>query len=291
MSPVAAPADRRFRRAHVKPGRRRQNWRSLLKPLAIYVVTAMVLGYAVYRTSVVATHAGVLQIDRIIVHGNERLSKAEVLAVLNGLRGQSLVWSDLDVWQKRLLASPWVRDASLRRSLPSTVEVVIAERRPIAIGRIGGDMYLIDERGYVIDRYGPHYADFDLPIVDGLSMHAANSAIPGAERAVAGGLATDDARAELASRVIASLAVKPAVASRLSQLDVSDLRNVTVILNGDTAVIHLGDDQFLQRLESYLDLAEALRDRVAEIDYVDVRFDDRIYVRPSKGVKDAKRKR
>jgi cell division septal protein FtsQ len=52
-------------------------------------------------------------------------------------------------------------------------------------------------------------------------------------------------------------------------------------LNGDRAVIYVGDDRFLQRIESYLDLAAALRARVADIDYVDLRFDDRIYVRPA----------
>ena len=35
------------------------------------------------------------------------------------------------------------------------------------------------------------------------------------------------------------------------------------------------------RIEAYLDLAAALRARVADIDYVDLRFDDRIYVRPT----------
>jgi len=55
---------------------------------------------------------------------------------------------------------------------------------------------------------------------------------------------------------------------------------VSVILNRDTAVIRLGEDQFLPRLESYLELAAALHERVADIDYVDLRFDDRIYVRP-----------
>ena len=39
--------------------------------------------------------------------------------------------------------------------------------------------------------------------------------------------------------------------------------------------------RFLQRLESYLELSTTLRQRVADIDYVDLRFDDRIYVRPA----------
>ena len=72
-----------------------------------------------------------------------------------------------------------------------------------------------------------------------------------------------------------------AVARRLSQVDVSDPHNATVILNGDPAVIELGEEQFLPRLESYLGLAAALRERVAEIDYVDLRFEDRIYVKPA----------
>ena len=269
---VAAQTDRRFRRAHVKPSRRKRSWRALIKPLLAGVVFAAALAYGVVRASAIAAHAHLLQIEKIIVRGNERLSKGEVLAVLNGLRGESLVWTDLDHWRRRLMASPWVRDAALRRSLPSTVEVVVSERQPIGIGRINSDMYLVDERGVIIDQYGPQYADLDLPIIDGLAA-APNG----------GGSLTDEGRADLAARVIAAVKSKPNVARRLSQLDVSDLHNASVILSGDPAVIQLGDDQFLTRLQGYLDLAPTLRERVADIDYVDLRFDDRIYVRPTKG--------
>jgi len=270
MSAVAAPADRRFRRTHVRPSRTRRRWAGRVTPLFRYALAAVALSYGVYRGSGSVAH--VLRVDRILVRGNERLSQGEVLAVLSGLRGESLLWTDLDRWRQRLLASPWVREAVLRRSLPSTVEVVVWERQPLAVGRLGGEMYLVDERGSIIDSYGPQYEDFDLPIVDGLA------AVP----ATAAGPTTDGARAELAARVINSLRARPAVARRLSQLDVSDLHNAQVILSGDAAVISLGDDQFLARLERYLDLAAALHGRVAEIDHVDVRFENRIYVRPKK---------
>jgi cell division protein FtsQ len=271
MSAVAAPADRRFRRAHVKPARRKRGWRAHVKPALWSGALALALGYGVYRTTSLAFHAHVLQVDRILVRGNERLSKGEVLAVLHGLRGESLVWTDLDRWRRRLMASPWVRDAALRRSLPSTVEVVVRERQPIGIGRINGEMYLVDERGIIIDQYGPQYADLDLPIIDGLSAASGG-----------GGSMTDEPRAELAARLIAAVNAKPKVAGRLSQVDVADLHNAAVILSGDPAVIQLGDDQFLARLQSYIDLAPRLRERVADIDSVDLRFDDRIYVRPTK---------
>jgi cell division septal protein FtsQ len=150
---------------------------------------------------------------------------------------------------------------------------MISERQPIGVSRLRDDLYLVDERGVVIDQYGPQYADLDLPIIDGLAIS------PGKE------LATDAARADLAARVIGALRSRPELAKRLSQIDVSDLHNVSVILSGDPAVLYLGDDQFLQRLQSYIELAPALRERVAEMDYVDLRFDERIYVRPAAGAR------
>jgi len=150
----------------------------------------------------------------------------------------------------------------------------VLERQPIGIGRINTDMYLVDERGVVIDQYGPQYADLDLPIIDGLSAAPSES-----------GAMTDEVRAELAARVIAAIKSKPEILRRLSQVDVTDAHNASVILAGDPAVIYVGEDLFLPRLQSYLELAPALRERVSDIDYVDLRFDDRIYVRPKKSAK------
>jgi cell division protein FtsQ len=270
MSRVAAPADRRFRRSRVKPSRKHRTWRAGVLPIARYALVAAVVLYGVVRLTSIAAHAHVLQIDRIVIRGNDRLSRGEVLAALNGLRGENLVWTDLDAWRRRLLASPWVRDAALRRSLPSTVEVAISERQPIGIGRLRGDMYLVDDRGIVIDQFGPQYADLDLPIIDGLAASGSDSE----------GM-TDEPRADLAARVIAALRARPEIAKRLSQIDVTDGHNAAVILKGDPAVIQIGEDQFLPRLQSYLELSSTLRDRVPDIDYVDLRFDDRIYVRPA----------
>ena len=100
MSAVAAPADRRFRRTHVRPSRTRRRWAGRVTPLFRYALAAVALSYGVYRGSGSVAH--VLRVDRILVRGNERLSQGEVLAVLSGLRGESLVWTDLDRWRQRL---------------------------------------------------------------------------------------------------------------------------------------------------------------------------------------------
>lgn len=268
MSQVAAPADKRFRRAHVKPARKRR-WRTLARHGVVLGVLLAGVSFALYRGSEVVASARMLQIDRLVVTGNDRVPSATLLDAVDGLKGQNLVWTDLDAWRDRLLQSPWVRDAVLRRSLPSTVEIVVSERLPALIARIDSRLFLMDEHGILIDEYGPRYASFDLPIVDGLAV--ARPA-PGAQ--------ADEARAALAARAIASLRSNPEIGRRVSQVDVADAHNAHVTLAGDTAVLYLGEDQFQQRVESYLQLAETLRTTVPDIEYVDLRFGSRIFVGP-----------
>jgi cell division protein FtsQ len=271
MPPVAAPADKRFRRAHVKPSSRRRSrlhgaW---IATRIVFMVAAF--AYGAWRGAWWMTGTPALHVAHVTVSGNQRLSTGEVLSLVDGLHGRNLLGLDLTEWQDRLLASPWVEDATLRRVLPGTVEVTIRERRPIAIGRVDQALYLVDAHGVVVDEYGPAYSDLDLPMVDGLGG-----------RGQARGT-IDEARVLLAGRALASLGAHPELMGKVSLIDVSRAHDAVVMLEGDTAMLHLGEEQFAERLQQYLDLGDALRERVAEIDYVDLRFRERLYVRPTKG--------
>jgi cell division protein FtsQ len=239
---------------------------------AARLLTAVgVLGGTGWYAAQAVIDAPTLRISEIQVRGNRHLARGEVLTLLAGLEGQHLLQTDLEVWRRRVLGSPWVEQAALRRVLPSTVEVVIRERLPIAIGRISGDLYLVDEQGLVIDEYGPNYAAFDLPIVDGLS-----------DTSDAGDPVVDPARAGLAASLLRALEAQPALMKRISQIDVASAHDAVVLLDQDPALVHVGDEQFVERLQRYLELHEALHARVPDIEYVDLRFDDRVYVRPGK---------
>ena len=266
---VAAPADKRFRRARVTPARKSRFFEfTWIKVARAAVLLALVI-YGVYRATSLVLSADALTITRINVSGNSRMSRGEVVALLDGLRGTNMITSDLESWRRKLLSSPWVADAAVRRVLPGTVAVAISERQPMGIGRVGDDLYLIDDRGGIIDQFGPNYAEFDLPIIDGLAAPPRDN-----------GPLVDEARANLAVHVLASLQTRPGLARRVSEIDVSDVRDAVLLLKGDTALVRVGDEQFAERLQSYLDLAPALRERINAIDYVDLRFDERVYVRP-----------
>lgn len=267
MTPVAAPADKRFRRARVSPARKRR-WRPSWWTVARVSAACIVVGFALYQTLSFVLASEALTVTRITVQGNERMSRGEVLGLLNGLSGASIVTTDLEEWRYKLLDSPWVADASIRRMFPGTVAVSITERHPIGIGRIKGALFLIDSTGIVIDEFGPNYADLDLPIIDGLGVNVGDAG------------STDEARAALAGRLMSELGSRPGMAARVSQIDVTDRRNAVVLLKGDTALLRLGDERFSERVQAYLDLMPALRERMPGIDYVDLRFGERIVVRP-----------
>jgi cell division protein FtsQ len=269
----AAMTDKRFKRAHVKPSRKRSGPSTHAWLLVRLLVLLSLTGYAAYQGVTLIAAAPGLQIGHLQVRGQERLSTGEVLALVAGLRGQHILAARLDEWQEKLLSSPWVERATIRRVLPSTVEITVRERRPMGIGRIGLAMYLIDSRGVIIDEYGPAYADIDLPIIDGLAASPQD-----------GGSIVDIPRAEFAAAILAALAARPEVLEQVSQIDVANLHDAIVILDGDAALLHLGNSDFAARLQQYIDLAPALRERIAAIDYVDLRFDERIYVRPVKTV-------
>jgi cell division protein FtsQ len=267
---VRAAADKRFRRARVRPVRRRR-WRGLVtwRRLGVVAATALAL-YVTYSAIVLVGRSSLLRVTKVVVRGNARLSTGEVLAMVNGLRGRSILTVDLGRERARLLASSWVAAATLRRMLPATIEVTVVERTPIGLCRIGSRLYLVDGVGAVIDEHGPQYADLDLPIIDGLASGPRS-----------GQPLVDETRAALAARLLAAVAGYPALARRVSQIDVRDAHDAVVMLEGDGALIHVGEERFAERLQAYLELAPTLRTRVPEIDYVDLRFDERVYVRPA----------
>jgi cell division septal protein FtsQ len=266
---VKAPSEKNFRRARVKPGKRRSARKWMSWRLVRMGVSLILVSYASYRAVDLVVSASALQVQHIAVHGNVRLSVGEVKTLVDGIRGTSILTADLAAYRRRLLDSPWVAGVALRRVLPSTVEVFVSERRPMGLCRMRSQLYLVDRSGTVIDEYGPHYAEFDLPIIDGL-VRPPSSGLP----------ALDERRADLAARVLDAIQSRRDLARRVSQVDVTDLHDAVVLIEGDSALLHLGEDRFLERLQSYVDVASALRERVRDIDYVDLRFDDRLYVRP-----------
>jgi cell division protein FtsQ len=264
---VTAPSDPRFRRSQIPAARRRHlrapPWWRVVKIAGLVGLVAGAVSWA----AAAAVDLPWLRVQHVRVHGNDRVHAGEIAALLEGMTGQSLLAVDLDRWRSRLFASAWVADATLRRRLPGTIDVELRERVPMGIARAGADLFLVDAAGTVIDEYGPRYADCDLPIIDGIIVTPVS--VPPA---------IDRPRGQLVSRLMSELRTRPELARRVSQIDAVNVHDVHVILDGDPAMVRLGETRFVERLESYVSLQATLREQVPDLDYVDVRFGERVYV-------------
>lgn len=273
MTPgLPTPSDKRFRRAQVKPaGRKGASWRRVLL-VAKSAVTLLVVTLAAWRVLSLVTESPTFQVSQIVIHGNDRLSRGEAMALIGDLQGRNILAVGLDDWRQRLMTSRWVEDVTLRRVLPRTLDIVVRERTPMGIARVGRDLFLVDSHGTIIDEYGPSYADLDLPIIDGLSSGSPSDGPP----------VVDATRTALVARLLADVGRRQQIAARVSQIDVRDSRDAVVLLDGDTVLLRLGDRDFADRLQDYLDVSTALKDRMSAIDTVDLRFGERMYVRPAR---------
>ena len=266
---VRAPADKRFHRSHIKPSRRRSIWQQVRR-FGRTVVLLVLVGYALHRATDWVLTTSMLAINKIEVEGLSRFSEGEFDALVSLLHGQNILTIDLDGWRNRLTASPWVKDVEFRRVMPSTIQIVVSEKMPVGVGRFGERLYLIDEQGVVIDEYGPQYGDFDLPIVDNLFAHLDH-----------GQPVIDSDRKKMHSRFIEDFERRPGLLRRVSQIDVADPDNIVVLLDGDRAQLHLGNVRFADRIHKYLEMIDVIREHVPEIDYVDLRYGNRVYVGPA----------
>jgi cell division protein FtsQ len=277
---VRAPAEKNFRRARAKPARRRIlrglfTWR-----VARGLLIVSLIAVAGFRAASLVYHSSVFRVDKVRVHGNVRISNGEVQAMVSDLQGAHILTANLTASRRRLLKSPWLAEVALRRVLPSTIEVYVSERRPFGLWRRGDQLYLVATDGTVMDEFGPRYAEFDLPIVDGLTPKSSAKGLRPSRSGAPTHPPIDAARAALAARVVDALQGNRALASRVSQIDVSDAHDAVVLLDNDPALLHVGEERFRERLQAYLEIAATLRERIPDIDYVDLRFEQRVYVKP-----------
>jgi cell division protein FtsQ len=265
--PLQAPSDepaflRPQSRTRVRRTRRGPTVRLVFALEALGALLALLLvGWSGY-SKVMASER--LKVGRVDVRGSRFLSEGEVRELLGPAVGENILGLDIESLKLRLRASPWVADATVRRTLPDTLQVDIQERVPLALAELDR-LYLMDAEGILIDISGPRTAGFDLPIVRGLTG------------------VDDAARRDRARRAGALLADLGELGGEVSEVRVEPSGDLRVVLRGAFEVVKLGAPPYRKRLLTFLGLRKELRERCPGAEYFDLRFRDRIYAKPAPG--------
>ncbi len=212
------------------------------------------------------------QLAHVQVQGAQEASVEEIRALVAESMGVNLLTLDLRRVERKLREHPWIGASGavrIQRRLPATLIITITERTAGGLALLDGVVWLLDERGMPIDRFGGRYARHDFPILRGLDGLAKD------REALAAALA----EGVTVARTLAERA--PVMAARVSEIDMSRPGMVVLKLEGETYDVRLAREDCLRNLDRYLALKDLIREPGGpELEYVDLRWRDRIAVMP-----------
>ncbi len=183
----------------------------------------------------------------------------------------NILRADLEQLKDLVESESWVRTATVRRQLPGQLIVQVRERVPVAVAAIDQDLYIVDEEGVVLDRYGSSHVQLDGPILKGLGNIAREN--PSATR-------ENLEKMGLYSRLMSDLSSSEGDYSHsISEVLLADPDRVAIIREDDPVPIYLGSGRFRERYENFLaqkDIYQQLKKEYGRIEYIDVSFDNKI---------------
>lgn len=211
-----------------------------------------------------------LKVRRVTLEGNQIIEANELFQLAHVKQGSLIYDINLPAIRKNLMSHCYVKDAIVERNLPSTVQLTVIERAPIAMVNRAEIVYLDDE-GVVL----PHSiskALFDLPVLSGDQLKVS----------LPFGSVVDNSDVQEALTV---LKTAKRVNSEMYHL-ISEIRlrgrNDMVMFTAEGGVpIFFGDGDIadkLVRLEVFWN--EEIRERGLQyLQYVDLRYSDQIVAR------------
>lgn len=257
--------------------------------LSLTGIAAGVLLSALFFTFV---HDAMTQCDffnarKIHLAGNSRLSEGAIFTQAGITEGINVLSVNLSLVRKKLLAHPWIAEATAARRLPGELDLAIREHTAVAIAEFSGNRFLVN-REHAIFKEASTGDPSNLPVIEGLApkdfrivgMAAEAFREPAAAGAVFDLLTMGSQKsAVLPNRLLARVTVDRELGPSLHPS--GTLAGIRV------GSIHMGYDNYreklarLNRVLSHLTKqGRELEKATVELEYIDLDNIDRIVVKP-----------
>jgi cell division protein FtsQ len=79
------------------------------------------------------TNSTIFDLRSLRIEGSAHLTRGQVIKAGKLTRGVNVLWTMPRTIERRLERHPWIKEAHVSRTLPSSLTVVIKERRPVAV--------------------------------------------------------------------------------------------------------------------------------------------------------------
>lgn len=246
-------------RAGRKKTSSKQNRKRGIRPLRIIIFAVLVsaLGAGVYAV----WESGLFKLERVVIYNNKYTSREELMRLM-GIKGnENLLGISLGRLAGRLSGSPWLKTVSLRKEYPGRLLVMVQEKEPSALLRSRKDLFLIDAAGDVLEKLKEESVPF-LPVIldeGNRDRDALSEAVALAQAIRKSGLTADNDNIE-----ISGMEEGP--------------ENLAMKVDG--LLVRMGKGQYEKKLARFFELSEEIKKRWETLEYIDLRFADRVVVKP-----------
>lgn len=214
------------------------------------------LGGVVY----VALTSSVFSIREYEFRGNKYLSDRELMGVMAVTGGENIFSTSSARLAGVLQGSPWVRKVSVRKEFPHKMVFLVDESAPQAVLEDNGSSYIVDAQGKVLQKLSGR-PTVVLPVIIGSKDANARGYLKAVE--LAGVLRDDGVGKESGGVEITGME--------------RGAHELTIKLDG--VRIKIGEDRFREKLAAFDELKDKITGLEIAVDYVDLRFADRVIVR------------
>lgn len=226
---------------------------------AVLAVVAIVAGLWVYRRTQSDLRFAVKSIE---VAGIVHTPRAEIDRITERYVGANLFRIDIAGVQRDLRALSWINRIEIEKKLPDTLKIRVTERSPIALALIGSELRYVDEHGIAFATLSPSVGNPDLPLISGAKD-------------------TELGRCVAVLREIARL--DPLVYSRISEVKPIPPDAFALFDRELGAFVYASAKDLSGKWRSLHAVARAERLGRGSIAYADLRFNDRIVIKPREG--------
>jgi cell division protein FtsQ len=199
----------------------------------------------------------------LLVQGIHYASTSQIRHVFAEDFGRSLYLVPIEKRRRELLEIDWVEDATISKIWPNTLRVFLRERVPVAFVRLAPNhkdrsarLALIDKDGHILR---PRIAaQFTLPVIAGVREDEP--------------LDNRKARVRL---VLGMLKEIGPLGGQISEINVADPNNLIVAehVGNEVLSLMLGDDNYSERLQSFLNNYSEIKQKRPDAKTLDLRVD------------------
>lgn len=227
-----------------------------LKVLSVIVLTVSAVAAVVlvmpYRMP------SVLAMKTLELEGNEHLTDDE-LRQIAGLKGNEslLTLSGKKVYGK-LLESPWIQSASVRKEYPSRLRILIRETEPFALLDMKGKMFIVDDRGRLLEELRENSVPF-LPVILSDPYQEKNAYREAVELA----------------KTIKTMGIL----HRSQRIEIIAHKPNEIAANIDGVIVKIGAGEHEDKLARLLEIEQEIKKRNMPVAYIDLRFAKKVVVK------------